>query len=387
MGNTAGLSDSRLLLRKVSPSSASDCYLAYGPTWSLGAMDRNGCGADFQERCAMILGMNGGALRPQRMWSVYLWKQQRHWAIVLQAASDPFEARAVDDFMYHAQQCCHVEVPSSRFFLVYELLLPNGFPRLMIGVKTDFDPERPCVHPLGNVGPVSFEEICAEAVAVVDSYRCYSLVGSNCQHFTKDFASKLHAPVPFTPEDEAVANGAWRNAEKVSLVSCAIAVGCIGAVVAPDATMITAAAATASQVAFGASPMPLLAAAAGAGSVGLGAGIVLGSVGAGYGLLHAGLRTREGNNQHRNEEQPSGDNSLQSPPQQNQCESSDAYVQRDKQDGKEDDQHAEQRSQQSKINGDDRLEESVQQSYSVSSKDDEQLCRSLSSNVESGRQC
>lgn len=240
----------------------------------------------------MILGMNGGPLREKRMWAAYLWKQQRHWAIVLRAASRPFNARAVDDFMHSPKHCCNVEVSSNSFFLVYELLLLDGMPELMVSVKTDFDPERHCVDPLGSIGVMSFEEIGAEALAVVESYRCYSLVGSNCQHFAKDFASRLDTPVPFTPEDEAVAASALRNAEKVSLFTGGVSVACIGAIVAPDATLLTASASVASQVAFG-SAVPLAATAIGATAVGLGVGIVLVTVSAGYGLLHAGLRTGE----------------------------------------------------------------------------------------------
>jgi len=268
-----------------SPSSCSN------HSWSLGAIGDT-ISADFSERSSMILGMNGGPLRERRMWAAYLWKQQRHWAIVLQAASRPFHARAVDDFMHSPKHCCNVEVSSNHFFLVYELLLPGGLPELMVSVKLDFDPERHCVDPLGSIGIISFEEIGAKALAVVESYRCYSLVGSNCQHFAKDFASRLDTPVPFTPEDEAAAASAWHNAEKVSLVSGGVSVACIGAIVAPDATALTASAYVASQVAFGSS-VPLVATAIGATAVGLGAGIVLGSVSAGYCLLHAGLRTGE----------------------------------------------------------------------------------------------
>lgn len=265
------------------------------PTWSLGIVG-DGRGTDFAERSAMILGMNGGALRKRRMWSVYLWKQQHHWSIVLQPASEHFIARVVDDFMHDAEYCCNIEVSSSRFFLVYELLLPSGKTQLSVSVKTDFDTERQCVQSLGEVGPTRFQDVCEAAHAVVDSYRCYSLVGSNCQHFAKDLALKLDTPVPCTPEDEAVAAEALRNAEKVSLVGTAVAVSCVGAIVAPDATLLTATAAAASQAAFG-SAVPLVAVALGAGTVGIGAGVVLGSVGAGYGLLHAGLRTREAETQ------------------------------------------------------------------------------------------
>lgn len=257
---------------------------------------------DFCERSSMILGMNGGPLREKRMWAVYLWRQQRHWAIVLQAVSRPFHARAVDDFMHSPKHCCNVEVPSNHFFLVYELLLLDGMPELMVSVKTDFDTERHCVDPLGSIGILSFEQIGAEALAVIESYRCYSLVGSNCQHFAKDFASRLDTPVPFTPEDEAVAASAWRNAEKVSLVSGAVTVGCIGAIFTPEATVLTASASVASQVAFGSS-VPLALMAVGATTVGLGAGIALGTVGAGYGLLHAGLRTSEDDSRPSQEQQ------------------------------------------------------------------------------------
>lgn len=250
----------------------------------------HGCSNDFRERYAMILGMNAGPLRQRRMWTVYLWKQQRHWALVLQPTSEPFEARAVDDFMYSPTHCCNVEVPSSRFFLVYELLLPDGILQLMLSVKTNFDPSRDCVEDLGHVGLISFEEICAHAEQVVDGYRCYSLVGSNCQHFSKDFAARLNTPVSCVPEDEAVATSALNGAHKAVLGSTAVGATCVGAVVAPETTALTAAAYVGSHVAFGSS-LPLVVVALGAGTIGLGAGIILGSVGAGYGLLHAGLRT------------------------------------------------------------------------------------------------
>lgn len=244
----------------------------------------------------MILGMNSGPLRQRRMWVVHLWKQKRHWAIVLQPASEPFEARAVDDIMHNPTHCCNVHVPSDRFFLVYELLLPDGVPQLMVGVKSDFDVGRPCVEELGHVGLMSFEEICTHAETVVDGYRCYSLVGSNCQHFSKDFAARLSTPVPCTPEDEAVAESALNGAGKVGLGSAAVGATCVGAVVAPEASVLTASAYVGSQVAFG-SNLPLVAVALGAGTVGLGAGIVLGTIGAGYGLLHAGLRTGNADNE------------------------------------------------------------------------------------------
>merc|ERR1719440_443180 len=108
----------------------------------------------------MILGMNASPLRQRRMWAVHLWKQQQHWAIVLQPTSEPFEARAVDDIMHHPTHCCNVQVPSDRFFLVYELVLPDGVPQLMVGVKPEFDIERNCVEGLGHVGPINFEEMC-----------------------------------------------------------------------------------------------------------------------------------------------------------------------------------------------------------------------------------
>jgi len=269
-------------------------------TWSLGAWG-DGYTAGFHERSSMILGMNGGPLRQKRMWEVYLWKQKRHWAIVLQAATLPFDARAVDDFMYCPTHCCNVEVMSSRFFLVYELLLPDGMPQLMVSIKTDFDPDRSCVQALGLVGDLDFTEVNSQALAVVESFRCYSLVGSNCQHFAKDFASKLQTPVPFTPEDEAVAEWALRNAEKIGLITGVVAVGCVGGIIAPDATLLTATAAAASQLAFG-SQLPLAAIAVGAGTVGLAAGVALGSVGAGYCLLHAGLRTSDDGRQPLQEE-------------------------------------------------------------------------------------
>lgn len=65
------------------------------------------------------------SVRPQAR-QMFMWPQKRHWALVLLPFGEPFTARLVDDFVHNAEHCFSAEVPSSRLFLVYEMLLEVG---------------------------------------------------------------------------------------------------------------------------------------------------------------------------------------------------------------------------------------------------------------------
>eukprot|EP00427_Karlodinium_veneficum_P000078 CAMPEP_0169166006 /NCGR_PEP_ID=MMETSP1015-20121227/59716_1 /TAXON_ID=342587 /ORGANISM="Karlodinium micrum, Strain CCMP2283" /LENGTH=318 /DNA_ID=CAMNT_0009238637 /DNA_START=51 /DNA_END=1007 /DNA_ORIENTATION=+ len=163
--------------------------------------------SSFEERNAMILGMNPKALRKSRMWSVHLWLlKKRHWAIVLQPADAPFHARIVDDFVYNARHCYNSELPSKYFFLVYEMLADSAGPYLMLSAKPDFDPEHSHVRFLGDVGPVCFDEVQTKALSIVRRYRHYSCIAANCQHFAMEFAVSLGVRKCeiLTPDDESI---------------------------------------------------------------------------------------------------------------------------------------------------------------------------------------
>lgn len=177
----------------------------------------------LKERTAMILGMNPRTLRRKRSWNVYVWPKHLHWALVLQPSGEPFTARVVDDFAHSATECYNAEVPSTQFFLVYELLVDEGDLYLMLSVKPDFFPDRPHVQSLGTLGPTSFLSFETRALAVVACYRSYSFIGCNCQHFATDFAQSLGAPIRLQPDDEAYALAAAHSGATVGVVGACIA--------------------------------------------------------------------------------------------------------------------------------------------------------------------
>ncbi|CAE8632492.1 unnamed protein product [Polarella glacialis] len=227
----------------------------------------------LKERAAMILGMNPQVLRQKREWNVFMWPTRRHWALVIQPAGEQFTARIVDDFIHNAQTCFNAEVPSSQFFLVYELLLDQRELFLMLSVKPDFEPERQNVQALGKIGPVTFLQIKTHALAVVGCYRSYSLIGCNCQHFASDLALSLGAPTRIHPDDEAMAQAASDSA---------VTVGILGASVS-----VTAAAGAfgTSAFTFAYAPVVLTAVAVTAGSIGLMGGITLVGAAGAYQIL------------------------------------------------------------------------------------------------------
>lgn len=83
--------------------------------------------------------------------------------------------------------------PLSVFFLIYEVLLDNGEPRLLVSVKSDFDPAHEMVQRLGVIGPASFEDLQQRALRTSWGSRQYSFFGSGYQHFATEFAACLGA--------------------------------------------------------------------------------------------------------------------------------------------------------------------------------------------------
>mmetsp|Transcript_39549 Transcript_39549/g.93098 ORF Transcript_39549/g.93098 Transcript_39549/m.93098 type:complete len:290 (+) Transcript_39549:86-955(+) len=242
----------------------------------------------FEEHHAMILGMNQKALLERRPWCVYLWMQGHHWAVVLQPLGTPFQARVVDDFVHGATHCYSAELPSSRLFLVYELLLdPSSF-FLMLSAKTDFRPDHKQVQRLGQIGPLTFEEISGTAMGVVRSYRSYSIVGSNCQHFVADFVLKLGSPCGVVPEDEEVLRQASDGAIVAGVSGAAVATSAFAGA-AGAAALVAGSAAPATSV-LAAAPLALSLVAVGAGAVGGISVLTLVTLSLGYRVLRAALR-------------------------------------------------------------------------------------------------
>jgi len=203
----------------------------------------------LQERTAMILGMNSRALRARRRWSMYIWRQKRHWALVLQPFGEVFTARIVDDFVHNAQHCFSEEVPSSQLFLVYELLLDHAEPFLMLSVKPDFQLDRRSVFSLGVSERMTLLDLQNHALQAFGRFRCYSFIGANCQHFAADMASGLGARTRINPDDETIALAATDTALPVGVVGACVAAtaaaGAASAVWAPVALNVIAASASA----------------------------------------------------------------------------------------------------------------------------------------------
>lgn len=235
----------------------------------------------------MILGMNPKDLRKHRNWYVYLWQKKLHWALVLQPRGEAFQARIVDDFVHNAEHCYNAEVDSDRLFLVYEMLVENGEPYLMLSVKPDFDADRELVRPLGIVGPTSFEEVQRRAIRTLRGYRRYSFIGANCQHFAIEFAASLGTPNidDLLPDDEAFVNGASDASAAVG--AGAAIVGLTAAIGAAGAAMVSTAQPSA---VVPMAPLVLKSVAMGATGVGLVGTLSLISVAVGYNTLHHVLR-------------------------------------------------------------------------------------------------
>lgn len=194
----------------------------------------------LQERTAMIVGMNPKTLRVRRKWQMFMWPLKRHWALVLQPFGEPFTARLVDDFVHNAERCFNAEVPSSQLFLVYEMLLDDRDPFLMLSVKPDFNTGRKNVWSLGLSQRLNLMDLLARAREVAGHYRCYSLIGANCQHFAADFATSLGAPTRICPDDETVVLAATDTALPVGVVGACVAATAAGAANAPALSWLPA---------------------------------------------------------------------------------------------------------------------------------------------------
>lgn len=176
----------------------------------------------LRERFAMILGMNPKTLRESCHWNLYMWPKKHHWALVVQPAED-FTLRIVDDFSYSPSHCFSSEVPSARFYLILELLLEGDLFFPLVSVKTDFISDMPNVLPLGLVGPMNLVQIEQHALDVIASYKTYSLIGCNCQHFAADVALALGAQYRPAPEDERLAKSAANGANAVGAAGVSVA--------------------------------------------------------------------------------------------------------------------------------------------------------------------
>lgn len=230
----------------------------------------------FEERAAMILGMNSDPLRENQSWLAYEWHLGLHWALVLVPVGHHFTARAVDDFVRGAQGCFNIEIPSTRMFLVYELLVDAGRPYLLLTVKPDFDPDRPSAQVVGTFEGMTFEDITDRALTVAHQYRGYSLVGCNCQHFVRDLAEACGMHLVLPPDDEAAADMALDGAAKLGAASCGFAAA-------------AASGAASSSIALGAGSLYFTAAAA-AGLVGVVSALALVGFAAGYRCLYDQFR-------------------------------------------------------------------------------------------------
>jgi len=185
----------------------------------------------FKERCAMVLGMNPHSLRMHNTWGVYLWVNRSHWAIVLQPIGQNFEARIADDFL-HETSSVSTSTPSKNLFLVFELLVSKqcDMAYLMLSVKLNFDPTRGTVTSLGCVEHATFEEVAAQANEVIQSYKEYSVIGCNCQHFAADYARALDVPgaLVLVTEDEQWAGSASENANLIGAAGAGTALSAVG---------------------------------------------------------------------------------------------------------------------------------------------------------------
>jgi len=235
----------------------------------------------------MILGMNPKELRKPRSWCVFLWFQKQHWSLVLRPEGEPFQVRVVDDFVHNASHFYNAEVPSTRLFLIYEMLVADGKPYLMLSAKTDFDPNYEMVRPLGLVGPVSFENLEQHALGIVRCYKRYSFIGCNCQHFATEFATSLGASQvdSVLTDDQDFIHCASDLAVTVGVAGAAVAL--TSAAAAAGVAVVTAVQPTA--VASVAS-FTLQSVAASAAGVGLVGSLSLIGMAASYHVLHSSLR-------------------------------------------------------------------------------------------------
>lgn len=176
----------------------------------------------LRERFAMILGMNPKSLRQSIHWNLFMWPKKHHWALVVQPAED-FLVRIVDDFAYSPSHCFSSEVPSARFYLILELLLEGNVFFPLVSVKSDFISDMPNVLPLGLVGPMNLVQMEQHALEVIASYKNYSLIGCNCQHFAADVALALGARHRPAPEDERLAKSAASGANAVGAAGVSVA--------------------------------------------------------------------------------------------------------------------------------------------------------------------
>lgn len=241
----------------------------------------------------MIVGMNPKTLRLPRTWNLYLWPKRHHWVLVAQPAGPEFTARLVDDFVHNAQHCFSTEVPSSRFFLVYELLVEQGELFLMLSVKPDFDMDGRGVWPLGTAGPMAVAELQEHALGVVRRYRSYSYIGCNCQHFATDLALSLNVPRRALPEDEASAVAHAASDGAAAFGAAGVAIAATAAVGAGCASAVGATAPCAAATLMSCLPVVLSTVAVTATAVGLGGGLALIGIAGGYKMLYDRLREGE----------------------------------------------------------------------------------------------
>jgi len=164
----------------------------------------------FKERAAMVLGMNPRPLQERRPWLLFLWKEERRWAVVMQPSGSPFTACVVDDFLYDSgKRGVSMELPSDHLSFVFELVAEGGWEGgarlLLLSVKPDFCTLRyPQVTELGPVGPYTFEEVVEHVLMAAEG--CWTFgVASDGSSFAADLADVLGqralpraAPVPFT---------------------------------------------------------------------------------------------------------------------------------------------------------------------------------------------
>lgn len=238
---------------------------------------------DFEERSAMILGLNPKALRVSRPWRVYLWRSRHHWAIVVQPEGDSFRARLVDDVLRNPTYARSIEVASGQCFLVFELLTYRGDNLkeefyLQIGAKPDFETWQKDVTNLGRVGPLDYHQLTNKATSVIQQYRRYGFIGCNCQHFAVEFAQALGVERNLKTEDDVAASN--------------LTEGGIGMATAGMATAGTVGVAAAASVTTGSASAPIVLGlfASGAGVVGIVGAVIVIAASGGYEELKASHR-------------------------------------------------------------------------------------------------
>lgn len=178
----------------------------------------------FAERLETIEALCDGQLSVSREWHVHLWQKGVHRALAFcPKRVDNFEIPivaevATDDSSYtEAVRVCQGDtLETLEWAVVLELFVDScGDFSLRVGVLYGFEPTDDEYTSLGfsrklplvTPGDGSLA-VAGLALHVIAPYTRYGVVGTNCQHFAREFGGELHlselALAVLRPQDEAM---------------------------------------------------------------------------------------------------------------------------------------------------------------------------------------